>query len=126
MARYEFYDGVFLHNFFKEHLLFFTQGQPTNQQYWDLYGDVTLEWYPLKSELDTYYQIPIGIKKELIKLFDLAEQYVKYAIADVNDIEINRKMKELWHQMHYLAISIRTAAKTAKLYTDGLYNNPHG
>lgn len=123
MARYEFYDGVFLHNFFKEHLVFFTRTQPTNQQYWDLYGDVTLEWYPLKNEMDTYYQIPWGIKQELIKLFDLAAKYCKHAIIDLHDAETNRKMKELWQQMHYLAISIRAAAKNARLYTDGLYSS---
>lgn len=123
MTRYEFYDGVFLHNFFKEHLVFFTLAQPTNQQYWDLYCDVTLEWYPLKKELDTYHQIPLQIKYDLIKLFDLADQYRKYAIADVDDAEINRKMKELWQQMHFLAIGIRSSAKNARLYTDGLYSS---
>ncbi|MCE5318771.1 MAG: hypothetical protein LLG04_15590 [Parachlamydia sp.] len=123
MARYEFYDGVFLHNFFKDRLEFFTREQPRNQQYWDLYCDVTDDWLPLKSELSTYHQIPVQIKNDLIKLFDIADQYVKYAITDVDDVEINRKMKELWHNMHYLAIGIRGAAKNARLYTDGLYSS---
>lgn len=122
MLRDKTKDGVFLHNFFKDYLEYFTRDQPRSYNAFHFHwSSATNEWYPLKQQIDTYPQIPSSVKKDLETLFELAEEFFHEIIADHPTKESISKMSELWSKIRSVAVSVRCTAKSQKLYTDGLY-----
>lgn len=122
MTRDKSLDGVFLHNFFKHRLEFFTKAQPANEQFLDQYYPASDEWLPLRDELDSY-PIPFNVKRDLVSLFELAKKYYIYAIAAQHTSENFKNMREVWQNMRNLATSIQDIAKRNKLYTDANFSN---
>ena len=105
MQRIKTHDGVFLHNFFKDHLEYFTKDQPRVYDiFWWNYCTATEEWLPIKNYMDTWDQIPPFMKKDLVTLFDLAEQFFYEMILDDPPKESILKMGEIWSKIRNLAV----------------------
>lgn len=123
MLRDKSYDGVFLHNFFKDYLEYFTRTQPVSYETFHFYfSTIKDEWIPLKKQIETYPQISSSLRKDLETLFDLAQEFFYEILADEPTKESKIRMGELWTKIRGLAVSIRCTAKSQKLYTDGLYS----
>lgn len=125
MQRNKIHDGIFLHNFFKDHLEFFTWDQPPSYDtFWWNFCSVTDEWEPLRQQIDSYTQITPLMKKELELLFELADEFLCLISEDNPRDTTILEMRKLWTKIRTLAISIRLSAKSQKLYTEGLYSGP--
>lgn len=107
-------DDIFLRNFFKEELSFFTLDQPaTPEIYLRGHGFATSRWYPLKWEIDTYPTLSSSMRKDLNKLFDLAETYA-YLACDDKPFR-SPKMAQKWEEIRQLAKIIYRSAQSSGL-----------
>lgn len=118
MLRDRSLDSIFLNNFFKDRLLVFTKEQPRDEEtYSHEYSFATGDWYPLKSEIDTY-SLPSHVIVDLKNLFNMAEEYTCEVILKDSNPESKIRMQGLWNKIRHLAINIRAAARTLRLYTE--------
>lgn len=114
MPRNKSLDSIFLRNFFKENIYFFTLEQPaTVEIYLFGHGCATSRWIPLKSEIDDYTQLSSNIKNDLNKLFELAHIYTYFACDDKPFRSAS--MAQKWAEIRQLATSIYFSAQSAGL-----------
>lgn len=114
--RNKYDDSIFLRNFFKDRIGFFTGDQPAvPDAYIYGYNLATQNWYPLKSEIDTY-PISFHVKNNLIKLFELGEIYFYYACS--HEPWRSTIMSQRWNEIRQIARVIYNETKLAGLFTE--------
>lgn len=122
MARDTRHDGAFLHEFFKDLLVYFPRNLPrTSEDYH--WAEVNGMWRPIKKNIDTYPQLHHSLKRDLETLFQWAQEFYSLVILDEPTEEESKKMGELWGRIRSLALSISCEAKSQKLFTEGEYSD---